>query len=80
MAASRAFAASIDLFTIFFACEGFFSKYSPNESFNSDSTIPAVSEFPNLVFVCPSNLGSGTFILTTEVNPSLVSSPVICIF
>ena len=44
------------------------------------STIPFTSPFPSLVFVCPSNCGSGTFTLTIAVNPSLKSSPVKDIF
>ena len=34
-----------------------------------------MSPFPSLVFVCPSNCGSATFILTIAVNPSRKSSP-----
>ena len=33
------------------------------------------SGLPNLVFVCPSNSGSGTFTFTTAVRPSLRNSP-----
>ena len=33
------------------------------------------SGLPNLVFVCPSNSGSGTFTFTTAVSPSLRNSP-----
>ena len=33
------------------------------------------SGLPNLVFVCPSNSGSGTFTFTTAVSPSLKNSP-----
>ena len=37
--------------------------------------MPLISEFPNLVLVCPSNCGSGTLTEITAVSPSLTSSP-----
>ena len=37
--------------------------------------MPFTSLLPSLVFVCPSNCGSGTFTLMIAVRPSRTSSP-----
>ena len=75
LAASLALAASIALSTILFPTEGVSSKKVPRPSLVTASTIPSTSEFPSLDFVCPSNCGFGTFMLITQVMPSLASSP-----
>ena len=54
---------------------GFCSKKSVKDSVIIESQIPFTSPFPSFVFVCPSNCGSGTFMDSTAVNPSLTSSP-----
>ncbi|MBA7660554.1 hypothetical protein ES703_68556 [subsurface metagenome] len=75
LAASLALAASITFEIILFAVEGFSSKNSDKAEVTIESTKPFTSLFPNLVFVCPSNWGSGIFMLIIAVKPSLTSSP-----
>ena len=55
---------------------GFCSQKSVSFSFTRESTYPRTSEFPSLVFVCPSNCGSGIFNDKIAVSPTLTSSPV----
>ena len=57
------------------AIPGLNSKYSVKVSPTNESTIPRTSVFPSLVFVCPSNSGSGTFTEITAVKPSRIFSP-----
>ena len=76
-AASRALEAVITFSMIFLPTEGFSSKNAERASSVADATTPSTSEFPNFVFVCPSNCGFGILTLTTAVSPSRVSSPVI---
>ena len=51
-------------------------KEMPNSSLTIEVTIPNTSLFPNFVFVCPSNCGSGTLTEITAVNPSFTSSKI----
>ena len=55
LAASLALAALTILNKIFLPTAGFSSKKVPKASFVKESTMPLTSEFPNFVFVCPSN-------------------------
>ena len=75
-AASLAMAAPIALDTIALAILGCSSKNFPSCSLTICSTIPLTSVFPNFPLVCPSNCGSGIFMLKTAIKPSLTSSPV----
>ena len=74
-AAARARLERMAFSTIFFAVGAFSSKYSLRASLTILSTIPRTSLLPSLVFVCPSNCGSRTFKLRTQVRPSRTSSP-----
>jgi hypothetical protein len=56
-----------------FASFGFSNRYSPNFSFNADSTGARTSLDTNLSLVCDENLGSGTLTETIAVKPSRVS-------
>ena len=78
-AASRARAASIILFTIILATDGFSNRKSFNFSDTSDSTAALTSEDTSLSLVCEENLGSCTLTERTAVNPSRASSPVVSI-
>ncbi len=74
-AASRALLA-VTVFSItVLATIGVSSKNSVSFSLVKLSTIPLTSEFPSLVLVCPSNCGSLTLTLITDVIPSRQSSP-----
>ena len=75
LAASLALQALMPFSNIALATPGFSSRNSANFSLTACSTMPLVSEFPNFVLVCPSNCGSGTFILIIADKPSLKSSP-----
>jgi len=75
LAASLALWALRPLSTIILAVVGFSSKKAPNSSTVTLSTIPLITVFPSLVFVWPSNWGSGSLTDTTVVRPSLISSP-----
>jgi len=79
-AASLAFAALMHFSISFFAILGFSSRNSDSSVFTNESTVPFISVFPSLVFVCPSNCGSGIFSDRTAVSPSFVSSLVIFMF
>jgi len=76
LAASLAFCACCALSIIDLTAFGLASKCSYNLSYNTFETIDWTSGFPNLSLVWPSNWGSGTFILTIAVIPSLTSFPV----
>ena len=65
----------MDFSMIFLEITGFSSKYSDKPSLTIESTIPRTSELPNFVFVCPSNCGSRSLMLITQVKPSRISSP-----
>ena len=75
LAAIRALAAKSPFSTICFATVGFSSINLLKVSLNNLSVTFRASEFPNLVFVCPSNCGLGCLIDTTAVKPSRTSSP-----
>ena len=75
LAASLARLASRHLSATLLAIDGFSSKNELNDSFTIEATRPSTSELPSLVFVCPSNCGSGILIETTAARPSRTSSP-----
>ncbi|MMZ61100.1 hypothetical protein D1872_232310 [compost metagenome] len=75
-AASRAREACSALSRTRRATAGFSSMNSCSFSENRDSTIPRTSLLPSLVFVCPSNCGSGILTEIIAVKPSRTSSPV----
>ena len=62
--------------TIILATLGFSNKNLSNSSEKSLLVIVLISEFPSLVFVCPSNCGFGCLIDIIATKPSLTSSPV----
>ena len=74
-AATRALAACNDFSINARADLGFSSRKAERCSFTATSTAPRTSELPSFVLVCPSNCGSMTFTLRTQVNPSRTSSP-----
>ena len=74
-AASRACIACRPLPTTRRASVGFSSSHPPRCSFTAWATKPSTSLLPSLVFVWPSNCGSGTFTDTIAVRPSRRSSP-----
>ena len=74
-AASRAAAASTTLATTRRASFGCSSKYWPRRSLISASITGRASEDTSLSLVWLENLGSGSLIESTQVNPSRASSP-----
>ena len=75
LATSLATAACITLANTILITDGFWSNQTDNFSLIIDSTINLISDETNLSFVWDENLGSGTLIDKTAVNPSLISSP-----
>ena len=61
---------------IFLSVSRFLSRNSVSCSLTTLFTALAASALPSLVFVCPSNIGSGCFTATIAVRPDLVSAPV----
>ena len=76
-AASRARAASTILPQMIFASAGFSSKNSASFCETTSETTGCTSDETSLSLVCDENLGSGTFIESTQQIPSRISSPVV---